>query len=82
MTHSSATKIEEDLTSALGRVIREGERVILHIGGKGVAALVPLEDLSLLEAQEDVQDVEDAKRSLEEPGENTTLDELRSELGL
>ena len=77
-----AEGVEEDVAEAITRVVSHGERVVLHVHGEGVAALVSLEDLTRLEELEDLQDIEDAKKALAEDGENITLDQLRTELGL
>ena len=58
-----------------------GERVILERRGKGVAVLVSMEDLALLEAIEDREDVRAAKRALKEKG-GVTLEQLKAELEL
>jgi PHD/YefM family antitoxin component YafN of YafNO toxin-antitoxin module len=47
---------------AFKRVQRTRERVIVHEGGREVAAIVPLEDLALLEELEDRLDTEEALR--------------------
>jgi PHD/YefM family antitoxin component YafN of YafNO toxin-antitoxin module len=72
--------VEEDVSKALDRVVSEGERVVLHVEGVGMAALISTDDFALLDELEDRQDFEDAKASLAEPGESITLGELRAEL--
>ena len=54
------------MADALNKVAYAGERVVLARRGKGVAALVSMEDLELLEKMEDEADVRDAKRALAE----------------
>jgi hypothetical protein len=46
----------------------QGERVIVHRGKKPVAAVVPIEDLDLLEKIEDEIDIAAAREALKEPG--------------
>ena len=58
-----------------------GERVILERRGKGVVALVSMDDLSVLEAAEAREDVRAAKRARKEKG-GVTLEQMRTELGL
>ncbi|MFV1969258.1 MAG: type II toxin-antitoxin system Phd/YefM family antitoxin [Pirellulaceae bacterium] len=57
-------EIRSKLADALNRVVYGGERVILERRGKPTAAIVSLEDLALLEAVEDGEDVKAAKRVL------------------
>lgn len=47
------TKTRNPLSDILDRVARDGDRVVLHRHGKGVAAMVSMEDLALLERAED-----------------------------
>ena len=59
-------EIRNNMADTLNRVAYQGERVILERRGKGVAALVSMEDLALLEALEDGEDVRAAKRAIAE----------------
>ena len=85
MTRLAADKVCENFSDTLDRVVDKGERIILHRQGKNVAALIPLEDLALLEESEDRLDAEDfraAKEEWEREGRQTTpLDEVVKELG-
>ena len=85
MTRLAADKVCENFSDTLDRVVDKGERIILHRQGKNVAALIPLEDLALLEEREDRLDAEDfraAKEEWEREGRQTTpLDEVVKELG-
>lgn len=48
---------------ALARRVRKSrDRVIVRSGGKPAAAMVPIEDLRLIEAIEDQQDAEEVER--------------------
>ena len=57
-------EIRNNMADSLNRVIYSGERVILERRGKPAAAIVSLDDLALLEAIEDQEDVRAAKRAL------------------
>ena len=57
-------------------------RVVVERRGKGVAAVIPVEDLELLEALEDRYDVEAARAALAEKGRNVSWKKLKAELGL
>ena len=50
--------------------------------GQEIAALISIEELQLLRKIEDHIDIKDAKKALEEPGENISADEFWKELGL
>ena len=50
--------------------------------GKDVVAVIPIDDLELLEALEDKLDLEEARRILEQESEFVSLDSLKKELGL
>jgi PHD/YefM family antitoxin component YafN of YafNO toxin-antitoxin module len=64
-------------------VVTKRERVVVHRRGKAVAALIPLEDLALLEELEDRLDVEEAERRLADPNEvPIPYEQVRKELGL
>lgn len=81
MTRLRASAVREDFSETLNRVAYKGERIVLERRGKDVAALVPVEDLELLENLEDRMDLEAARRALKEKG-SVSLDELKAELGL
>ena len=58
------------------------ESVILTRRGQEIAALVSMEALQLLQKIEDYIDIEDARKALDEPGENISADEFWNKLGL
>lgn len=74
-------EVRNNLAEALNRVAYQGERVILERRGKGVAALVSMEDLALLEALEDREDLREALKARKEKG-SVTLDEIKARLGM
>ena len=82
MTRLPASKAREQFADIVNRVSYRGERVLLERHGKGVAALVPVEDLELLEALEDKLDVAAARAALAEKGPNIPWSKLKAELGL
>ena len=77
----SITEARDKLADALNRVAYGGERVVLQRRGKGVAAIVSLDDLALLEELEDQADIRAAKKALKEKG-GITLDEYRKKHGI
>ena len=76
----AATEARDDFAELLNRVAYRGERIALHRRGKKVAALVPIEDLLLLERLEDRMDLEAARRAMKEKG-SISLKDLKAELG-
>lgn len=66
MTHLAASSLRATLSEALNRVRYAGERIVLERRGKGVAALVSMEDLALLEELENRIDLEAARKALAE----------------
>lgn len=82
MNRIPASKARERFAELLNDVAGHGDRVILHRHGKDVAAVIPVEDLALLEALEDRYDVEAARAALEESGERVAWPKLRKQLGL
>ena len=73
--------IRNNLADAINRVAYAGERIILERRGKGVAALVSVEDLELLQRLEDESDIKAARRALKEKG-RISLDDLKKKYGL
>ncbi|MHB1556692.1 MAG: type II toxin-antitoxin system Phd/YefM family antitoxin [Isosphaeraceae bacterium] len=55
------------------RRVKQGRRFLLERHDKGVAAIVSVEDLALLEAMENRRDLEDARRALAEIAEKGAI---------
>ena len=64
MNRIPSGKLRQDFSDTVNRVAYGGERIIVHRRGNDIAALVPVEDLELLEKLEDEQDVEEAEKVL------------------
>jgi len=56
--------IRSRLADTINRVAYQGERVVLERRGRGVAALVSMEDLALLEKLEDAADAKAARKAI------------------
>jgi prevent-host-death family protein len=63
----STVEARENFSDLLNRSAYGKERVVLTRRGKGVFAMVPIEDLNLLEALEDRLDLEDIEKALADP---------------
>jgi len=87
MTRLSISKARQEFPEVLNRAAYGKERTIVSRRGKDLAAVIPIEDLRLLErlAREEVErlDIEDARAALQEAKEKGTipLRELMQELG-
>ncbi|HEX9563736.1 MAG TPA: type II toxin-antitoxin system prevent-host-death family antitoxin [Gemmatimonadaceae bacterium] len=82
MTRIPASKAREKLADILNDVAGRGDRVILHRHGKDVAAVIPVQDLELLQALEDRYDVEQARAALAVREERVPWPVLKKQLGL
>jgi len=74
----------QDLAEIVNRVAYRGERVRLVRHGREVAAIVPIEDVSLLEAIEDELDLAAAREALADPKNAATIpwEQGKADLGL
>jgi prevent-host-death family protein len=59
-------RIRSNLADTINRVAYQGERVVLSRRGKGVAALVSMDDLATLEKLEEEADAKAARKALSE----------------
>lgn len=85
MTRLTVSKAKAELNDIVNRAAKSKERTVLSRRGKGIAAVVPIEDLRLLEhlTQEEMdrQDIEDARKALAEGGKSIPLVDFIRELG-
>jgi len=63
----TASLARQNFSDVLSRAEYRGERVIVHRGKKAVAAVVPIEDVELLEKLEDEIDIAAAREALKDP---------------
>ena len=75
---------QDDLEDLVKRAAENKQRTIVRRRGKDLAAIVPIEDLRVIQREQDRQDIEDARRALKEAEEQGTipLEEARKRLGL
>ena len=81
MTHMSVTKARSEFAEIVNRAAYGHERIVITRRGKDIAAMVPAEDMDLLEKLEDHMDIEAAKKALKEGGA-IPWGKVRAELGL
>jgi len=79
----TASKARQDLSSVI-RGAGKGERFLLVRHNKGVAAVVSVEDLALLQAIENRRDAKAAQAALADVEANGTVpwDQIKADLGL
>ncbi len=82
MTKISTADARNDFAEVINRASFGKERIVLTRRGKKLVAIIPVEDLELLEALKDSMDVEAAKAAMAESDERILYDDLRRKLGL
>jgi len=80
----NTTDAREKLAEVLNRVAYAKDRVRITRRGREIAAVVPIEDLELIERLEDKIDLQEAEQALAEARDKGTipLERIREELGL
>jgi len=81
-TTISTAEARKNFADIVNKVAYGKEPVILTRRGQGVAALISIDELELLQRIEDHIDIEDAKKALAEPGDNISAQEFWKQLGL
>jgi len=83
-TRVSVGQVRDGLAETLNQVAYRGSRIRIERRGKDVAALVPIEDLELLEALEDRIDLEAARAALAQAKTEETVpwERAKANLGL
>lgn len=84
MAAISTVEARNQFAEVINRAAYGKERVVLTRRKKGIAAVVPIEDLQLLEALEDRLDLEAARAALQEAEAQGTVpwEKIKTELGL
>jgi antitoxin Phd len=78
----SAADARKKFANILNRVAYGKESFVLTRRGEPLAAMVPIDDLKLLQEIEEQMDIDDAWKARNEPGENISWEKLREELEL
>jgi prevent-host-death family protein len=83
MVELASSEARKDFAETLRRA-SAGERFVLTSHGKGVAAIVPIEDLEMLQMIEDRLDARATREALAEVEREGTVpwDQVKAELGL
>ena len=84
MDDINATDARENLAEVLNRVAYAKDRVRITRRGKQIAAVVPIEDLELIERLEDEIDIREAQKALTEANRKGAIPwaVVKEELGL
>lgn len=84
MAHLPASKARQGFADTINRAAYGKERVVVRRRGKEIAAVVPIDDLRLLEELEDRIDLADARAALVETRKKgaKSLDAILKEMGL
>lgn len=80
MESLSISQVRDNLAELGNRVSLRGERVIVERRGKDLFALVPVEDVELLERLEDEIDLAAVRQRMSEPSES--FEKVKKDLGL
>ena len=76
----TATQLKKDFANTTGRVQHGGERIVVHRNSKEAFALIPIDDLRLLEALEDKIDLLAAREALADPRPSIPWEDAKKEL--
>jgi len=84
MTKISTVDARDSFSDVINRAAYGKERVVLTRRGKQLAAVVPIEDVELLQELEDRMDLEAARAALVDSKKKGTVSwkQLKTELGL
>jgi len=84
MSERRISEARESFSTTINRVAFGGERVVLTRHGRRVAAVVPIDDLELLEALEDAHDLDAVRETLVDPANRDRIawEDLKAKLSL
>ncbi len=82
--HVSVSEARQDFAEIVNRAAYRGERVRVVRRGRAVAAIIPIEDLELLERIEDELDLEATREALADPANAVPIpwEQVKADLGL
>jgi prevent-host-death family protein len=79
---ATAAEARDRFSEIVNRAAYGKERIQLTRHGKGIVAVIPIEDLELLERLEEAADLQAAAKALAESDERVPYEEVRRKLGL
>ena len=82
MNSLSVTELKNDFRKATGMVEYGQVRLVIERHNKAAFALIPIEDLELLQRVEDLMDLQAAEASMKDPRPSIPWEDLKSKLGL
>ena len=82
MTRIPTSEARLQFADIVNKVEFGGERILLHRHGKDLAAIVPIEDLKLIEDLENRMDLDKARAALNEKAPRMQWTKLKRDLGL
>jgi len=82
--HVSVSEARESFAELVNRAAYGRERVLVARRGRAIAAIVPIEDVELLERLEDASDIRLALETLSDPAAATPIpwEQVKAELDL
>jgi len=84
MVKVSTVEARENLSEIINRAAYGKERIVLTRRGKDLVAIVPIDDLELLEELENRIDIEEIRKAWEEQGDEPLIpwEKVKKDLGL
>lgn len=82
MDRLPASEAREKFSEVLNEVSFGRQRLVLQRHGKDLVAIIPIEDLALLEELEDRADLLAAREALAEKGPRVSWSQVKSEMGV
>ena len=82
MIRLPASEAREKFSEVLSEVSYGGQRMVLQRHGKDLVAMIPVQDLALLEELEDRADLAEVKAALAEKAARVPWGKLKEEHGL
>jgi prevent-host-death family protein len=82
MPRYTTSTARADFADIINRAEYAGEHTVIHRRKKPVAAVVPIEDLKLIERLEDEIDIAAARKAMKEKGKNIPWAQVKKELNL
>ncbi len=78
----SVTDLKKEFRKATGKVEHGQVRLVIERNNKAAFALIPIEDLELLQRVEDFIDAQAAEASMKDPRPSIPWEDLKARLGL